>query len=88
MIVLSFRRRLERLSEGVLLDIDQDQSQEPKDGGVTWYTFNPKAGDRGKLVLKSYNLTLYDEDLASHEPSRTSEAERRIEWEAAGAGDG
>jgi hypothetical protein len=35
-------------------------------------------------VLKSYNVTLYDEDLASDEPSRTSEAERRSEEVHAG----
>lgn len=78
-IVLSFRRLLERLSEEELLDIDRDPKQEPKNCGVTWYAFDPKAGDHGKLVLKSYNVTLYDERLASHEPSRTSEAERRSE---------
>ena len=76
-IVLSFRRLLERLSEKGLLKIDQDPKQEPKNCGVTWYAFDPKAGDRGRLVLKRYNITLYDEDLASHERSRTSEAERR-----------
>ena len=76
-IVLSFRRLLERLSENVLLKIGRDPKQEPKNCGVTWYTFDPRAGDHGKLVLKSYNVTLYDRDLASHEPSRTSEAERR-----------
>jgi broad specificity phosphatase PhoE len=76
-IVLSFRRLLERLSETGLLKIDRDPKQEPKNCGVTWYAFDPKAGDRGKLVLKSYNVTLYDEDLVSDEPSRTSEAERR-----------
>ena len=48
------------------------------------YAFDPKAGDRGKLVLKSYNVTLYDEDLVSDEPSRTSEAERRSEEAHAG----
>lgn len=76
-IVLSFRRLLERLSEQDLLEIDQDPKQEPENCGVTWYAFDPKAGDHGKLMLKRYNVTLYDEDLASHEPSRTSEAERR-----------
>jgi hypothetical protein len=75
--VLSFRRLLERLSEQELLEIDQDPKQEPENCGVTWYAFDPTAGNHGKLMLKSYNVTLYDEDLASHEPSRTSEAERR-----------
>jgi|SRR5579862_835956 len=83
-IVLSFRRLLERLSEKGLLKIDQDRKQEPKNCGVTWYTFDPKAGDHGRLVLKSYNITLYDEDLASHEPSRTREAERQSEETRAG----
>ncbi|MFI5395324.1 MAG: histidine phosphatase family protein [Candidatus Binatia bacterium] len=83
-IVLSFRRLLERLSEKDLLDIDRDPRQEPKNCGVTWYAFDPKAGDRGKLALKSYNVKLYDEDLASDEPSRTSEAERRSEEAHAG----
>jgi broad specificity phosphatase PhoE len=76
-IVLSFRRLLERLSEKDLLKIDQTPKQEPKNCGVTWCTFDPNAGDHGRLVLKSYNITLYDKDLLSHEPSRTSEAERR-----------
>lgn len=76
-IVLSFRRLLERLSEEDLLKIDQDPEQEPKNCGVTWYAFDPKAGDRGRLVLKSYNVTLYDAANASREPSRTKEAERQ-----------
>lgn len=71
-IVLSFRRLLERLSEEELLDIDADPKQEPQNCGVTWYAY-----DHGKLKLKSYNVTLYDVSLASHEPSRTSEAEHQ-----------
>lgn len=78
-IVLSFRRLLERLSEEEFLEIDRDPKQEPKNCSITWYAFDPKAADHGKLVLKSYNVTLYDESLASREPSRTSEAERQSE---------
>jgi probable phosphoglycerate mutase len=78
-IVLSFRRLLERLSEKEFLEIDRDRQQEPRNCGVTWYAFDPKAGGRGKLVLRSYNVTLYHESLTSHEPSRTSEAERHSE---------
>ena len=78
-IVLSFRRLLERLSEQELLEIDRDPQQEPQNCGVTWYVFDPTAGDHGKLVLKSYNITLYDPALTSHEPSRPSEAERQSE---------
>lgn len=75
-IILSFRRLLERLSEKELLEIDADPKQEPKNCSVTWYTFDPNAGNEGKLVLKSYNATLYDANLVSREPSRTCVAER------------
>jgi broad specificity phosphatase PhoE len=75
-IVLSFRRLLERLSEQELLAIDQDKEKEPRNCGFTWYRFDASQGTRGKLALESYNVTLYDQWLATHEPSRPAEMER------------
>src|SRR5579863_1093425 len=51
-IVLVFRRLLERLSEQELLAIDGDPDQEVWNCSVTWYAFDPAAGERGKMVLK------------------------------------
>ena len=71
-IVLSFRHLLERLAEKDVLDVDMDKEREPKNCSITWYTFDASHGARGKLRLKEYNVVLYDSNLSSDEPSRTS----------------
>jgi broad specificity phosphatase PhoE len=71
-IVLSFRRLLERMTEKDVLDIGMDIKREPKNCSITWYTFDASHGTRGKLRLKEYNVVLYDSNLTSVEPSRTS----------------
>jgi 2,3-bisphosphoglycerate-dependent phosphoglycerate mutase len=58
-IVLVFRRLLERLSEHELLAIDGDPDQEVGNCSVTWYAFNPKAGANGKMDLKEFNGMYY-----------------------------
>lgn len=58
-IVLTFRRLLERLSERELLAIDADPSQDVRNCSVTWYQFDSHAGDDGKLVLREFNRVHY-----------------------------
>ena len=58
-IVLVFRRLLERLSEQELLAIDGDPDQEVWNCSVTWYAFDPTAGEHGKMVLKEFNGIYY-----------------------------
>jgi len=58
-IVLTFRRLLERLSESELLAIDSDRTQEVRNCGVTWYEFDRSAGSGGKLVLREFNRVYY-----------------------------
>jgi 2,3-bisphosphoglycerate-dependent phosphoglycerate mutase len=58
-IVLAFRRLLERLSESDLLAIDGNPDQEVRNCSVTWYAFDLAAGANGKLVLKQFNRVYY-----------------------------
>jgi len=71
-VVLSFRRLLERLTEKDVLGVDADKEREPKNCSITWYTFDASHGPPGKLRLKEYNVVLYDSNLSSAEPSLTS----------------
>ena len=62
-VVLLFRKLLERLSEQQLLNIDGDKDQEGRNSSVKNYEFDPGAGKNGKLVLRDFNRVYYSEDL-------------------------
>lgn len=64
-IVLAFRRLLERMTEKELLAIDRDPEQDVCNCSVTWYEFDPRAGDKGKLVLREFNGVHYPAEIAS-----------------------
>lgn len=66
-VVLAFRRLLERLTEKELLAIDRDPEQDVCNCAVTWYQFDPSAGDRGRLLLREFNGVHYPAELASTE---------------------
>jgi hypothetical protein len=72
-IVLSFRRLLERLTEQALLEIDSDPDQDVRNCSITWYRFEPHAGEAGKLVRRQFNSCEHLAALETHEPSRTSD---------------
>jgi hypothetical protein len=57
-VVLIFRKVLERLSEQQLLTIDGDKAQEVRNCSVTHYEFDPNAGMNGKLILRDFNSRL------------------------------
>ena len=58
-VVLTFRRLLERLTEKTLLAIDRDPGQDVANCSVTWYTYDSGAGHRGRLVLREFNGVHY-----------------------------
>ena len=58
-VVLVFRKLLERLSEQRLLEIDADKEQEVRNCSVTHYAFDPSVGQRGKLILQDFNRVYY-----------------------------
>ncbi len=58
-VVLVFRKLLERLSEQQLLAIDADKTQEVRNCSVTHYRFDANAGTQGKLVLQDFNRIYY-----------------------------
>src|ERR1700674_4787359 len=58
-VVLIFRKLLERLSEQQLLTIDSDKAQEIRNCSVTHYEFGPNAGTQGKLILRDFNRVYY-----------------------------
>lgn len=62
-VVLIFRKLLERLSEQQLLAIDADKDQEVRNCSVTHYKFDPGASANGKLVLRDFNRVYYSENL-------------------------
>lgn len=66
-VVLTFRRLLERLTEQELLAIDRDPEQDVRNCSVTWYAFDSNAGASGKLVLREFNHTHYPAENASEE---------------------
>lgn len=58
-VVLVFRKLLERLSEQQLLAIDTDKNQEVRNCSVTHYTCDPNTGKQGKLILQEFNRIYY-----------------------------
>ena len=58
-IVLVFRRLLERLSEEELMEIDRDPDKEVRNCSVTWYEFDSKLGGSGKMALREFNSVYY-----------------------------
>jgi len=58
-VVLVFRKLLERLSEKQLLAIESDKDREIQNCSVTHYAFDPNAGEHGKLVLQKFNRIYY-----------------------------
>jgi len=75
-VVLTFRRLLERLTEKTLLAIDRDPEHEVCNCSVTWYAYDPGTGSRGRLVLRQFNGVHYPAKDASTEECR-KKAERR-----------
>jgi probable phosphoglycerate mutase len=71
-VVLTFRRLLERLTEKELLAIDRDPEQDVCNCSVTWYEFDSGAGAKGRLVLREFNGVHYPPEDAS-----TSECRRK-----------
>ena len=69
-VVLMFRRLLERLNENELLAIDRDPEQDVCNCSVTWYEFNPAAGDKGKMELREFNGVHYEPEDASTDECR------------------
>jgi broad specificity phosphatase PhoE len=61
-VVLLFRKLLERLSEQQLLAIDGDKAQDVRNCSATNYEFDTRAGTNGKLVLRDFNRVYYSED--------------------------
>jgi broad specificity phosphatase PhoE len=59
-VVLVFRRLLERLTEMELLAIDRDPDKEVANCSVNWYAFDSKAGAQGKRLLREFNGVHYD----------------------------
>ncbi len=64
-VVLMFRRLLERLTEKELLAIDRDPEQDVCNCSVTWYEFDPRAGEKGRMVLREFNGVHYSPEYAS-----------------------
>ena len=81
-VVLTFRRLLERLSEQELMTIDRDPAQDVCNCSVTWYEFDPAVGAIGRLVLREFNSVHYPAELAS-----TEECRRKAAGAAVAAGD-
>jgi len=73
-VVLTFRRLLERLSERELMTIDRDPGQDVCNCSVTWYEFNPAAGGKGKMELREFNGVHYAPEDASTEECRRKAA--------------
>lgn len=58
-VVLIFRKLLERLLEKQILAIDSDKTQEVQNCSVTHYAFDANTGTQGKLVLQDFNRIYY-----------------------------
>ena len=69
-VVLTFRRLLERLSESSLMAIDRDPEQDVCNCSVTWYKFDPAAGNKGKMALQEFNGVHYPPEETSTEECR------------------
>ncbi len=59
-VVMMFRKLLERMTESQILEIDADKSLEVANCGITHYEFDEGAGNNGKLLLREYNGIYYD----------------------------
>jgi broad specificity phosphatase PhoE len=78
-VVLTFRRLLERLTEKELLAIDRDPEQDVCNCSVTWYEFNPQAGERGRMELRQFGSVHYPAEHASTEEcARKAETENQV----------
>ncbi len=77
-VVLTFRRLLERLTEKTLLAIDRDPGQDVCNCSVTWYAFDPGAGPRGGLVLREFNGVHYSARHASTEECGRKAADEQM----------
>lgn len=69
-VVLMFRRLLERLTEKELLAIDRDPEQDVCNCSITWYKFDPTLGKKGRLVLREFNTVHYPAPYASTDECR------------------
>jgi 2,3-bisphosphoglycerate-dependent phosphoglycerate mutase len=69
-VVLTFRRLMERLTEEELLEIDRDPEQDVCNCSVTHYRYDPRAGERGRMVLEEFNRVHYAAEFASTEECR------------------
>ncbi len=72
-VVLMFRRLLERLEEKELLAIDRDPEQDVCNCSVTWYQFDPSAGHNGRMELRKFNGVHYPPEDASTDECRRKE---------------
>jgi len=63
-VVLVFRKLLERLSEQQILAIDADRQQEVRNCSVTHYAFDQQVGKNGKLVLRDFNRVYYSQSMS------------------------
>jgi broad specificity phosphatase PhoE len=75
-VVLIFRKLLERLSEQRLLTMDGDKTQDVRNCSVTHYEFDPSAGMNGKLILRDFNRVYYSEQS---KPKPINASERRFQ---------
>ena len=76
-VVLIFRKLLERLSEQQILTIDGDKAQELRNCSVTHYEFDPNAETNGKLILRDFNRVYYSLKMPEQsKPKPTSGYER------------
>jgi broad specificity phosphatase PhoE len=71
-VVLVFRKLLERLPEKRLLAIESDKEQEIQNCSVTHYAFEPNSGEHGKLVLRDFNRIYYPTELLKALPVSTT----------------
>lgn len=71
-VVLVFRKLLERLSERQVLAIESDKNQEIHNCSVTHYACDPDAGRQGKLVLRDFNHVYYPTELLKALPGSTT----------------
>jgi broad specificity phosphatase PhoE len=62
-VVLIFRKLLERLTEREIMAIDANKDMDVKNCSVTHYEFDPSVGKNGKLVLRGFNDVYYPENL-------------------------
>ncbi|PYV18400.1 MAG: histidine phosphatase family protein [Acidobacteria bacterium] len=64
-VVLTFRRLMERLTEKELLEIDRDPEHDVCNCSLTRYCYHARAGERGRMVLEEFNGVHYAAEFAS-----------------------